>query len=376
MNQLGYYGKTPHRGDFVRFNLPQSFVKVWDDWLQHVIVSGEQKHDDWALRYKSAPAYRFVLSSGIAGNDVWIGLLQPSQDKVGRRFPFCLAMSLAESTLPCVAITSLSAWFDDAEALMARVLSTDYRFDDLQTELATLANAHAQPVEFAAGNVLSLSPRIPEPLSVCAPSSSALDHPLSAPALLDAVLMQTISEYSLWTSKASPADVTILSAGLPVDNAGIALFTMDYDSSATSVLNLAALSLCAGASPEPLNTEPTNGASSHKIEENPEQVATASEAAIEFDHSLDTRHEQAQTETETDTGTDELPLEQTLFSDEDTVEHTDENSATLETVPTADDWAALEDFEDTAIDADKIIVPEIERLELDDDDLPDAPWEK
>jgi type VI secretion system protein ImpM len=145
VNQLGYYGKTPHHGDFVRFNLPQSFIKVWDDWLQQIMINGESQSQSWPTQYAQAPAYRFVLSGGIAGNTPWIGILKTSQDKEGRRFPFCLALSLPEHELPCVSVSTKALWFDEAEALLTRVAAREYNFDDLQGELALLAKKHTKP---------------------------------------------------------------------------------------------------------------------------------------------------------------------------------------------------------------------------------------
>ena len=37
MHNAGYYGKVPVLGDFVKYNLPRSFIEPWDDWLQQAI---------------------------------------------------------------------------------------------------------------------------------------------------------------------------------------------------------------------------------------------------------------------------------------------------------------------------------------------------
>ena len=35
---VGFYGKMPSRGDFVRRGLPDSFVDPWDAWLQDMMA--------------------------------------------------------------------------------------------------------------------------------------------------------------------------------------------------------------------------------------------------------------------------------------------------------------------------------------------------
>ena len=60
--------------------------------------------------------------------------------------------------------------------------------------------------------------------------------------------------------------------------------------------------------------------------------------------------------------------------DDDRMDHPD--SLALQQIPSADDWAALEDFEESAQGRTPVMVPVVEPLELDEDDLPDAPWER
>lgn len=363
MNQLGYYGKTPHRGDFVRFNLPQSFVKVWDDWLQHILVQGEQSHDNWSDIYHRAPAYRFVLSSGIAGNETWIGLLQPSQDKVGRRFPFCIAMSMPETALPCVSVTAQTHWFADAEKLMTLVLSADYPFDNLQQDLAALASHHEQPDPSAANPLTMQVSASADNISITTPSADAFQHALHTPAMLDAVLKQTTGEYSLWIS-CEPCATTTVVSGLPTNEAALALLTGDWQNGANTRLNTDALQLSIG------NALPLFA----HLAMTPESTAKEAAGLIIDTGSI-----------EDDTGTGASTAEGATGIDDidsglpDSAEPsgcaTDQDPITEALTPSADDWAALDVFAENSASAQANIVPSVEQLELDEDDLPEAPWE-
>jgi type VI secretion system protein ImpM len=87
-SSCGFFGKLPARGDFVRAGLPREFVARWDGWLSGVLPAVlEATGDGWL----QAPVWRFCLAPGVCGVDAVAGLLFPSADKVGRRFPLTLA---------------------------------------------------------------------------------------------------------------------------------------------------------------------------------------------------------------------------------------------------------------------------------------------
>lgn len=92
----GLYGKVPAHGDFVRRGLPTSFVGPWDTWLQDGMAMGRDRLGDrWPALWDGAPPWRFALPAGACGPDAVAGVLLPSEDMVGRRFPITLAAILA-----------------------------------------------------------------------------------------------------------------------------------------------------------------------------------------------------------------------------------------------------------------------------------------
>ncbi|MFT6675202.1 MAG: type VI secretion system protein ImpM [Sulfitobacter sp.] len=93
---FGAYGKIPSIGDFFRLEVPAGFVTVWDNWLQRCLVSGTHTYGaGWDALYMSVPIWRFCLSAGVAGPAAVIGVLMPSVDRVGRRFPLTLMAPLS-----------------------------------------------------------------------------------------------------------------------------------------------------------------------------------------------------------------------------------------------------------------------------------------
>jgi type VI secretion system protein ImpM len=108
----GLYGKLPAHGDFVRRALPDSFVHAWDGWLQEGLATArEAMGEAFAEAWAAAPAWRFRLPPGACGPEAACGVLLPSEDLVGRRFPVTLAALLPEGAAPPAA-----GWYAALEA--------------------------------------------------------------------------------------------------------------------------------------------------------------------------------------------------------------------------------------------------------------------
>jgi len=91
MAGFGAFGKMPALGDFFRLGVAADFVPAWDGWLQASLLTAAQVLGDrFEACYMSAPIWRFAVPPGVAGNQGLVGVLMPSIDRVGRRFPLTL----------------------------------------------------------------------------------------------------------------------------------------------------------------------------------------------------------------------------------------------------------------------------------------------
>jgi type VI secretion system protein ImpM len=143
---VGFFGKVPVRGDFVRRVLPASFVTPWDRWLQAGIAGSKGiLGDDWLDVYLTSPAWRFSRSAHMAGEMAVAGVFIPSVDQVGRYFPFTVACLLPAGATP-IAIRAQAAWFDAVEALALQMLTEDASPDDLASEMEHLGGPPAPPL--------------------------------------------------------------------------------------------------------------------------------------------------------------------------------------------------------------------------------------
>lgn len=357
MNQLGYYGKTPHRGDFVRFNLPQIFITAWDDWLQQLMAFGKEQHPDWSDQFSQAPVVRFMLSSGMAGNCAWAGLMKPSCDKVGRQFPFTLAMSLPPGTCPVKDMQSLDAWFDQAQLVMDQAFSAQYDFNQLQEALGEFRSSMpVEPPDVSAEQQV----HCPELLSLSLHDTAAnLSQPAALATLLDSVLAQTISEYSLWTRSDTHHSRLLLNAGLPVAHAALALFNDQWQNTQTLTVS--------PTLPQPVPEQTVDSQ---------ERVDTAVPPQAQARQSDEANKPPAlRSDTTSPSSDPQQPEAVVNRAPEQTDSGDATRSAEAKHPPSPDDWAVLEEFQ-PATKEDAIALPTVEPLELDDDDLPDAPWEK
>lgn len=128
----GWYGKLPGLGDFATRRLPPAFVSRWDEWLQ----AGMHAMRDSAVDNSSAlaPVRRFWLGPGVIDALAWGGLLMPSADRAGRRFPLTVAQPM---TTLAHAIAA-RRWFSSVVAAMRFTLDNEHTLGDFEDCLSAL----------------------------------------------------------------------------------------------------------------------------------------------------------------------------------------------------------------------------------------------
>lgn len=137
MASVGFFGKIPARGDFVRAGLPRSFTDPWDAWLEAVIAgSREVLGKRWLPAWMEAPIWHFALPAGQCGPAPVLGVWMPSVDAAGRHFPLTLARV---GVLPA----DQAGWLTAAEAAGLRALQEDLPPEEIARLLASPADAAA-----------------------------------------------------------------------------------------------------------------------------------------------------------------------------------------------------------------------------------------
>ncbi len=106
----------------------------------------------------SAPVWRFTLPPGAAGPKALLGVMMPSVDRVGRKFPLTLASVTGEASLS--AHLAADATFAELEDLVLSALEDDMTLETLKDGLGGIEEVPALVVhraENAAGSALRLS---------------------------------------------------------------------------------------------------------------------------------------------------------------------------------------------------------------------------
>ncbi|WP_207478259.1 type VI secretion system-associated protein TagF [Arenibaculum pallidiluteum] len=139
MPRIGYYGKLPARADFVGRRLPDAFLARWDEWLQAALASAELAiGGTWRRRFLSSPGWRFLMPPGVCGTSGWMGVLRPSQDAVGRCFPFLLAAELPHGWDAAALADSGNHWLRSLEQLAAASILPEFNLERLDVPLPPL----------------------------------------------------------------------------------------------------------------------------------------------------------------------------------------------------------------------------------------------
>lgn len=232
MRQLGYLGKTPHRGDFVRYNVPRLMHGVWDDWLATVLVDAADVLDNWPNGYDAAPLWRFGLSPDIAGEEARAGVVIASRDSVGRRFPFALFGVLADSTTPLETLAS-DTTLDALEMLARRALDDESAYESLKSSLGDLQDSLPEdPTSVFAPFRAGTAARTEEP-AVYSEDAEVLADRAGTTRLLDATLRQSTGPYSVWQRRddGNADGCLFVTGGLPRGAAAFVLFGAEWPAS-------------------------------------------------------------------------------------------------------------------------------------------------
>lgn len=161
---VGFYGKLPSHGDFLRGRVSDAFVTAWDAWLQECLPSSRAALGDrWLDVYLTSPVWRFACAPGLCGSGLAIGVMAPSVDRVGRYFPLTLIAELPTDVSLLSVATDAAAFFARAERLVVDTLEADHvdfpRFDagvvGLSDELATVGLPQPVMLDRAATAVLT-----------------------------------------------------------------------------------------------------------------------------------------------------------------------------------------------------------------------------
>lgn len=97
---VGIIGKHPGYGDFVQTGLSEATTAMLTRWIDHSFGGlRDSLGNAWPEFWDQAHDLRFWVGPAVTGKTL-AGILRPSRDKVGRRYPFLLIMEGAAVPSP------------------------------------------------------------------------------------------------------------------------------------------------------------------------------------------------------------------------------------------------------------------------------------
>ncbi|WP_269932863.1 type VI secretion system-associated protein TagF [Aminobacter sp. HY435] len=125
----GFYGKIPATGDFVGRGLPGGFVRTWDRWVA-ANLAPLQSSGTWPDHL----GLRFII--GPDANGPMAGIVMPSRDRAGRRFPLTVASPVS---VPATGLASTaSEWFAAVKEVADLARQGELTADEFGRALAEL----------------------------------------------------------------------------------------------------------------------------------------------------------------------------------------------------------------------------------------------
>ncbi|EJC83411.1 type VI secretion-associated protein, BMA_A0400 family [Rhizobium leguminosarum bv. trifolii WSM2297] len=152
-DRIGFFGKLPSHGDFVSMGLGRGLQSALDAWLQAGLQAAQQElGEDWQRRFRTMPAWRFIIERGLWGSSTVAGVLLPSLDRVGRSFPLVIAAQLHGFSEHPRQLYLDDTWFTAAEAIAESSARRDFDINQFTASLKRLRSL--RPADLAENETL------------------------------------------------------------------------------------------------------------------------------------------------------------------------------------------------------------------------------
>ncbi len=138
-DRIGFFGKVPSHGDFISDGLERELIGTFDGWMRSGMHAGADMFTSrWPEIFSSSPPIRFIIERGIWGNCAYVGVLAPSADRVGRKYPLAIIAQLNGFREHPRSLYLDDTWFMAAEALAETSMTRDFDISRFITSIKKL----------------------------------------------------------------------------------------------------------------------------------------------------------------------------------------------------------------------------------------------
>lgn len=124
--KIGFFGKLPSYGDFIKRNVSPAVIDYWDNWiLQAFDNSRSELKEQWKGHFFTSPIWRFTIDSRIVSNETISGLMMPSVDSIGRCYPFFVFCRFSANTDTIKLASMIDDCHEKCEEFLLNLLDTE-----------------------------------------------------------------------------------------------------------------------------------------------------------------------------------------------------------------------------------------------------------
>lgn len=139
LETAGFYGKLPSYSDFVKRRVSNGWVNTIDHWFREGLnLLHDTRGAEWEEDYRIAPAWRYLVSKNVVGNEACLGTWCASYDRVGRLFPLVTQQIVHDDIFTMATINDIDRYLAEVESLAFVARDTRMSVDEFDTQLQHL----------------------------------------------------------------------------------------------------------------------------------------------------------------------------------------------------------------------------------------------
>lgn len=134
----GWYGKLPAAGDFLRHRLDEKHLATWTHWFQQGLMQWHSQPDATLHHFLQSPVWNFILPVTPGIQQIQMGCLLPSCDRVGRAWPLLALRTFSPAEWHPSQLTLAGDWFQDLGKTLCQAVHEHFSAGQLEQQMQSL----------------------------------------------------------------------------------------------------------------------------------------------------------------------------------------------------------------------------------------------
>lgn len=155
---IGWYGKLPSAGDFLKRRFPEALWQQWTHWFQVGLLNwqkNEEQRPEGDRQFDAAPVWNFVVPPMLGSQLVQMGCLLPARDNVGRQYPVCALITFSPQSWTQPQLALAGEWYQQVGRTLLHAVRNRFTAEQLDQALL-LIPAPALPVSETRSDILDV----------------------------------------------------------------------------------------------------------------------------------------------------------------------------------------------------------------------------